>query len=171
MSKSSMFFKENSFAPLFLINGKEFRWQDPRGRYWDEEYPPGSGYRYNTVNNPARDYTEKTEQLVRSTRNANGQVIAEVINRRLEKFDNLRWPYLSAESVKWLRNEIAKFDCTLTYWDDELGRVISRQFYWGDFEATPCEWETIEVPAGSRNYFKKPTWYKDVKCNLIDKGY
>ena len=59
----------------------------------------------------------------------------------------------------------------MSYWDDELGRVITRQFYWGDFEATPCEWEIIEVPKGSGIYYKKPTWYKDVKCNLIDKGY
>ena len=175
-----MYFKENSFAPLFLINGRKFKWQkwdwadrtDGRGiQYWDEEYPPGSGLYYNTVNNPARDYVEKTEQLVRSTRNANGQVISQKINRRLNKFDNLTWPYLPAESVKWLRQQIAKFDCTITYYDIETDKVINRQFYWGDFEATPCEWETIEVPLGSKNYFKKPTWYKDVKCNLIDKGY
>ena len=163
---SNIFFTQGTYAPLFYINGQAFRWQDPKGRYWESDKPG-----YNSVNNPARDYTEKTEQLVRSTRNANGQVISHKINRRLEKFDNLRWPYLSAESVKWLRQQIAKFDCNLSYWDDELGRVITRQFYWGDFEATPCEWEIIEVPKGSGIYYKKPTWYKDIKCNLIDKGY
>ena len=162
-SQSSIYFKENSFAPLFLINGQAFRWQDPQGRYWTEHY---NGQDFNTVNNPARDYQEKTEQLVRSTRNANGQVIAQKINRRLEKFDSLRWPYLSRTSVQWLRQQIAKFDCNLTYWDDELGRVITRQFYWGDFEATPCEWETFQV---NGVYMKRPTWYKDIKCNLIDK--
>lgn len=161
-----MFYHEGTYAPLFYINGKAFRWQDPKGHYWDSEKRG-----YNSVNNPAQGYVEKTEQLVRSTRNANGQVIADVFIRRLEKFDSLRWPYLSAESVKWLRRQIAKFHCNLTYWDDELGTVITRKFYWGDFEATPCEWEIIEVPRGSGVYYKKPIWYKDIKCNLIDEGY
>lgn len=135
----------------------------PDGSYW-ESHLPG----YNSVCNPGRDYQEKTEQLVRTTRNAKGQVVSQIINRRLVKFDNLYWPYLSAESVKWLRNQIKLFDCVISYWDDEAGTVIDREFYWGDFEATPCEWETIwyrGVP------YKKPIWYKDVKCNLIDKGY
>ena len=45
-------------------------------------------------------------------------------------------------------------------------------FYWGDFEATPCEWATVKHYAG-KDYFyiKRPIWYKDVKCNLIDKGF
>lgn len=68
-----------------------------------------------------------------------------------------------------MKQQIAKFDCKLTYWDDEDEAWKVRWFYWGDFEATPCEWETIEVSPGV--YFKRPTWYKDVKCNLIDKGY
>lgn len=163
---NDMYYHESTFAPLFYINGEAFRWQDEDGHYWDSELP-----NHNSVNNPAQGYQEKTEQLVRSTRNANGQVIATVINRRLNKFDSLRWPYLSRKSVQWLRNQIAKFDCTLSYWDIDTGKVITRQFYWGDFEATPCEWEAVEVPAGSGIYYKIPLWYKDVKCNLIDKGY
>lgn len=163
---SSLFFKENAFAPLIWINGKEFKWQDPEGRYWTEKY---EGHNLNTVNNPARDYVEKSEQLVRSTRNAEGKVIAQKINRRLNKFDSLRWPYLSRKSVNWLKKEIAKFECNLSYWDDELESWITRKYYWGDFEATPCEWETVRLANGV--YIKRPTWYKDVKCNLIDMGY
>ena len=159
--------KTNPFAPLFYINGELFPWQDPEGHYWTEEY---DGRLLNSVNNPARDYQEKSEQIVRSTRNANGQVIAQTVNRRLNKFDSLRWPYLSRKSVHWLKKQIAKFNCKLSYWDDEQEAFITRDFYWGDFEATPCEWETVlHEPTGL--YFKRPTWYKDVKCNLIDKGY
>lgn len=163
--------KVNSFASLLLINGLEFKFQDPNGGYLTEHY---YGEDYNTVNNPAIGYVEKSEQLVRSTRNANGQVIAQKINRRLNKFDNLYWPYLSRKSVKWLKQQIAKFDCTLTYWDDESETLITREYYWGDFEATPCEWETVRVgnyPDGRPMHYKRPIWYKDVKCNLIDKGY
>ena len=167
-TQMAMFFHENTFAPLFLINGSKFLWQDPKGRYWTDEY---KGRKYNTVNNPARDYVEKSEQLVRSTRNAYGQVISQKINRRLNKFDSLAWPYLSRKSVHWLKQQIAKFDCKLTYWDDEKEAWITRDYYRGDFEATPCEWETVELKNQPGFYFKRPTWYKDIKCNLIDKGY
>ena len=154
---------KDTYAPLFYINGEPFKWVGPDGRYKASDR---SGY--DTVCNPGRDYQEQTEQLVKSTRNSLGQVVSQPINRRLEKFSNLYWPYLSAESVKWLRQQIAKFDCELSYWDDEAGTVINRTFYWGDYEATPCEWETIWY--GGKPY-KKPVWYKDIKCNLIDKGY
>lgn len=163
--------KENPFASLIRINGEDFRFQDPNGEYLSDFYRDNW---YNTVNNPAIGYTEQSQQLVRSTRNAKGQVVSQKINRRINKFENLYWPYMSRKSVQWLKKQIAKFDCELTYWDDENERLITRSFYWGDFEATPCEWETIEVGRyqdGRPMYMKRPTWYKDVKCNLIDKGY
>ena len=70
------------------------------------------------------------------------------------------------------KKQIAKFECELWYWDDEYEQFIKRKFYWGDFEATPCEWETVKYYAGSEyTYIKRPIWYRDVKCNLIDMGY
>lgn len=161
--------KTNAFASLLIINGEDFYFQDPNGDRLTEDY---HGELMNTVNNPAIGYTEKSEQLVRSTRNAKGQVVSQKINRRINKFENLYWPYMSRKSVTWLKKQIAKFDCTLTYWDDENEKLITREFYWGDFEATPCEWETVKYESGGTHmYFKRPIWYKDVKCNLIDKGY
>ena len=159
--------KTNAFAPLILINGKEFKFQDPYGGYLTEYY---DGKLFNTVNNPAIGYAEQSEQLVKSTRNAKGQVVAQKVNRRLNKFENLYWPYMSRVSVNWLKKEIAKFECDLSYWDDELEQFITRKYYWGDFEATPCEWETVRIE-GTDQYFKRPIWYKDVKCNLVDMGY
>ena len=166
--------KTNSFAPLLIINGENFYFHDPNGNRLTEDYSEYDKEHplWNTVNNPAIGYTEQSEQLVRSTRNAKGQVVADVINRRINKFENLYWPYLSRYDVNWLKKQIAKFNCNLTYWDDEKEQVMTREFYWGDFEATPCEWETVKHYVGN-NYFyiKRPIWYKDVKCNLIDKGY
>lgn len=159
--------KTDAFAPLILINGEEFKFQDPNGEYLTEYY---DGKLLNTINNPAIGYTEQSEQLVKSTRNANGQVVSQVINRRLNKFENLYWPYLSRHSVNWLKKQIAKFECNLSYWDDEDNVWRTRKYYWGDFEATPCEWELVQVK-GTGQYFKRPIWYKDVKCNLIDMGY
>lgn len=163
--------KTNSFAPLLVINGENFYFHDPNGNRLTEDYSqfdPVNPY-YNTVNNPAIGYQEKSEQLVKSTRNAKGQVVAQKVNRRLNKFENLYWPYLSRYDVNWLKKQIAKFECELWYWDDEYEQFIKRKFYWGDFEATPCEWEIIKYNVGSKYmYAKRPVWYKDVKCNLID---
>jgi hypothetical protein len=159
--------KTNSFAPLILINGKEFKFRDPEGNYLTEEF---NGRRFNTVNNPAIGYTEKSEQLVKSTRNAKGQVVAQTVNRRLNKFENLYWPYMSRVNLTELKQEIKKFYCDLSYWDDEADAWVERRYYWGDFEATPCEWETVRI-TGTDRYVKRPIWYKDVKCNLIDMGF
>ena len=160
--------KINSFAPLLYINGKQFKLQNPDGSYFTER--TARGEILNTVCNPSIGYTEQSEQLVKSTRNANGQVVSQKINRRLNKFESLTWPYLSRYSVNWLKKEIAKFECTLGYWDDEANAFVTRKYYWGDFEATPCEWETV-WHENLKIYFKRPVWYKDVKCNLIDMGY
>ena len=105
--------KVNSFAPLLIINGKNFYFHDPYGNRLTEDYSkydPSHPY-WNTVNNPAIGYQEKSEQLVKSTRNANGQVVSQTINRRLNKFENLYWPYLSRYDVNWLKKQIAKFEC------------------------------------------------------------
>ena len=53
-----------------------------------------------------------------STRNANGQVIAQKINRRILKFDNLIWKHLT--SIQWqaILIEIEKFEGTLEYWEN-----------------------------------------------------
>jgi len=86
--------KTNAFASLIKINGEEFYFHTPSGERLTEDYSqydPTIPY-WNTVNNPAIGYQEKSEQLVRSTRNAKGQVVAQKINRRINKFENLYWP-------------------------------------------------------------------------------
>ena len=104
--------KTNAFASLILINGKHFKFRDPEGNYLTEYY---KGNYYNTVNNPAIGYNELSEQLVKSTRNAKGQVVSQIVNRRLNKFDNLYWPYMSRVNLVELKKEIAKFSCNITF--------------------------------------------------------
>jgi hypothetical protein len=162
---SNMYYTTNPFAPLILINGKQM----PFSNTSDYAIAP-DGTKRSCVANPGRDYQEKSEQLTRQSRNANGQVVAQKINRRINKFDNLYWPILTRAQVNWLKTEIAKFECKLSYWDDENEAWLTRRYYWGDFEATPFEWETVKL-TGTDFYFKRPTAYKDVKCNLIDMGY
>lgn len=162
-----MFYKERTDAPLFLINGKQMPYIEPTD--YVEIIQDGVLVRRLCTANPAREYQEKSEQLVRSTRNADGEVIAETINRRLNKFDSLKWPYLARHQVTWLKKEIAKFYCDLSYYDTEVDGWITRKYYWGDFSATPCEWEVVRHN-NSSFYYKRPTKYKDVSVNLIDTG-
>ena len=155
----------DTHAPLFLINGQKMPFISPT------DYIEDDGIKYLCTANPAQDYQEKSEQLVKSTRNANGEVVAHKINRRLNKFENLKWPYLSREQVHWLKRQIADFTCELTYFDDEVGLWLTREYYWGDFSATPCDWEKVKLdPFVFPYYFKRPTRYKDVSVNLIDMG-
>ena len=154
----------NPHAPLFLINGEKMPFIKP------EDWVEINGIKYLCTANPAQEYQEKSEQLVKSTRNALGQVVAQPINRRLNKFENLKWPYLSREQVTWLKKQIAKFECKLTYFDDEVGEWITRRYYWGDFSATPCDWE-MKALAAFPYYYKRPSRYKDISVNLIDMGY
>lgn len=126
--------------PLFLFNGEAL---------------PG---------NPSKGYLEENEQLVEGTRNANGQSIAQPINRRINKFNNLVFPLLSLEDYNWLKKKVAKFEVLLTYFDSDEMDVIVRRFYFGNLTGTPTKWENYQS-------VQKPIEYKDVKVNIIDMGY
>ena len=138
-----------------------------------EALPPGPSNGYAFARNPKPGYVERSEQLVNSTRNANGEVIAQKINRRLHKFDELTFPYLSREQVCWLKRKVENFYVDVTYWDSEADGVITRKFYFGDMSATPCDWDRENgAPTTVSNYsVMVPTFYKDVKVNIIDMGY
>ena len=112
--------------------------------------------------NPARGYLEQSEQLVDSARNANGQVVAQKINRRLRKFDSLKWPVLTTAQVTWLKQKVANFTVMLTYFDSQDGGIVTRKFYFGDMSAEPFEWDTTNYQVAV------PTRYKDVSINIID---
>lgn len=111
--------------------------------------------------NPARGYLEQSEQMVNSTRNANAQVVAQKINRRLRKFDSLKWPYLTRAQVTWLKQKVANFTVDLQYYDSEDGRVVTRKFYFGDMSCEPYEWD-------HSGDILIPTAYINVSVNIID---
>lgn len=128
-------------SPLFLFNG--------------EAIP----------SNPSIGYLEENEQLVEGTRNARGQTIAQPINRRINKFNDIVFPVLTLEQVNWLKKKVANFEVNLTYYDDEELDVVTRKFYFGNLTATPYKWDNSYKPVA------KPTHFKDVKVNIIDMGY
>lgn len=127
--------------PLFLINGQ----------------PPPGNVRYG--------YTDDTEQLVRSQRNAKGVVVSEPVGNRIMKFNNLEWPIMSRSDYEWLQDQIAKFYCTLKYYDPRRHGVVEREFYWGDLSAEPFDFERDDASG-----VLIPKTYINVKINLIDCG-
>jgi hypothetical protein len=157
---SEMYYKVDQGVPLFYFNGEKMPGPGPEGEV------DGNGY--TMTQNPGRGYLMKTEQLVKSTRNSNGQVVAQKINRRLLKFDSLKYPLLTRKQVVWLKQKVANFTVRVTYYDDELDKVISRLFYFGDMSAEPIQWESVSLDGGKTKFIKRPSLYKDVSVNIID---
>lgn len=159
-------YEDHRHMPLFLINGM---------------IPP---------DNVRYGYTESTEQLVKSQRNSKGVVVAKKVGeaydnstgKRLMKFDGLEWPLLANSDYRWLQEQIEKFYCYLTYYDaragyqsmtgnnyntgvQTTGGFVTKKFYWGDFSAEPWKFER-----DTDNGLLKPSYYINVKVNLIDCG-
>lgn len=111
--------------------------------------------------NPSYGLTIDGEQLVDSARNALGQVVAQKINRRLVKLNNLKWNYLTADEWQTILTEIEKFQGTLTYYDPLTGSKITREVYWGNSSAQP---NTIDASGNITSFI-------NCSCNLIDMGY
>lgn len=111
---------------------------------------------------PAYGISVKRQQFVDSARNANGEVVAQKINRRILKFDSLQWLYLTASEWRAILTEIEKFEGTLEYWDNLEGAFKTIKVYWGDADEEihkidPATGEVLE--------------YINCKCNIIDMGY
>ena len=154
MATHYMYYVVNEKHPLFTFDGEKMPEPDQPDASWG---------------NPGRGYLEKTEQLVQSTRNADGQVVSRKINRRLRKFDNLSWPILTRNQVTWLKRKVANFEVQLGYYDDEDDAWVERRFYFGDMECEPIEWESVDRgPFALPRYIKRPTVYRNVKVNIID---
>lgn len=115
-----------------------------------------------TLPYPARGLKMQRQQFVDSARNANGQVVAQKINRRIVKFEPLEWKHLDADTWRTILTEIEKFEGTVEYWDNLSGTFINRKFYWGDAEE-----EVFKIDPDTGEVLE----YINCKCNLVDMGY
>lgn len=111
---------------------------------------------------PARGLKLERQQLVDSQRNALGQVVAQKINRRLDKFSALQWKHLTASQWRTIQREINKFEGTLRYWDNVSGSFVSRKVYWGDESS-----EIWKIDPSSGAVLE----YINCSCNIIDMGF
>ena len=115
-----------------------------------------------TLPYPARGLQIQRQQFVDSARNGLGQVVAQKVNRRIDKLNQLEWKHLTASEWRAIQKEIEKFEGTLEYWDNLSGSFITRKVYWGDetadiWKINPATGEVLE--------------YANCKCSLIDMGY
>ena len=119
-----------------------------------------------TLPTPANELEFQHQQLVDSGRNALGQVVAQTINRRLTKINNLRWLYLTRKQWELILEQVDAFHATVQYYDPVAGEVVNRKMYWGDASATVLSYE--------RDSNGKPTMipkdFINCSCNLIDMG-
>lgn len=111
---------------------------------------------------PSTGLKMNRQQFVDSARNANGQVVAQKINRRILKFDSLRWAHLTASEWRAILQEIEKFEGVLEFWNNLTGQFETIRVYWGDaseeiFKINPATGEVLE--------------YINCSCNIIDMGY
>ena len=115
-----------------------------------------------TLPYPSRGLRTERIQIVDSARNANGEVVAQRINRRQIKFEGLEWKHLKASAWREILQEIDKFEGELEFWNNLTGSFETIRVYWGDAseEIFKINKETGEVLE-----------YINCKCNIIDMGY
>lgn len=111
---------------------------------------------------PSVGLAVKRQQFVDSGRNALGQIVAQKINRRILKFEPVKWAYLTAIEWRAILQEIDKFEGSLYFFNNLTGTFDTIKVYWGDaseevFKINP---ETGEVLS-----------YLNCTCNIIDMGY
>lgn len=109
---------------------------------------------------PKKPLTIEGQQGVDGQRNSQNIEIAQKINRRIIKFSNLEWPYLTDKEWSIILNEVEKFNAVVTYWDTRLQGYYQIECYWGDSSSEP-----YEVDSNG-----KIISHYNCKCNLIDSG-
>ncbi len=99
------------------------------------------------------------QQLVDSQRNANGEVVAQKINRRQVKL-TLEWKVIYPNELKKILELIETFSGDVTYYDPKEGGFITRKMYWGDYSVS-----TYWVSENGA-----PKMFTGLKTSLIDMG-
>lgn len=109
---------------------------------------------------PARGLTLKIIHFVNSGRNANGEIVSEVIGRPQYKLEGLKWNWLDADTWSAMLQELNKFFVDVEFFDMASNSVRKLSMYVGDRSAQPY-WIDGE---------DRITHYQNCQCNLIDMG-
>jgi len=111
---------------------------------------------------PSTGLVVKRQQFVDSARNAQGQVVAQKINRRILKFDKVVWKFLPASVWRSILVEIEKFEGELYFFNNLSGSFETIRVYWGDASE---QIHRIDSTTGEVLEFV------NCSCNIIDMGY
>lgn len=112
-----------------------------------------------TFPTPNRGVQIVSSSVVDSGRNANGEVVGQIIGRKLWKINNLQWTGLSAEQWGAMKSALSPFFVNVTFSGDD-GQRHTVTMYPSDFTAEPLTLEGNKI-----------TKYKTVAFNLIDCGW
>lgn len=118
---------------------------------------------------PTRGANIKIISYVDSGRNANGEVVGQIVGRRNYKLDNLEWRGLTSDQVKYILQLLVrdpdisgkeKLDFQCTFPDPITDKFVTVNCYRGDINTTPY-WVNVDG---------KPIMYESLKVNIIDTG-
>lgn len=108
---------------------------------------------------PAPGLTVDTAQGVNAGRNANNQVVGDLVGRRQYKLNNLAWHGLSEEECRTIMDAIAPFYVKVTY-RDVTGVTRTHTMYPGDSSGKPYSLTNM-----------KYDFMEDLHFNLVDAGW
>ena len=97
---------------------------------------------------------------VNSGRNANNEVVGEVVGRNVLKYNNLQWAWLEADEWHKICALFSSFFVTARIWNPEAGGWTTLKMYPGDRSAE-IYW---------LNEDGTPKNYRNCKVNIIDCG-
>ena len=105
---------------------------------------------------------KQAEQLVDGDRNSLGQVIIQLISRRIEAYTQMEWGELTPEEFQWLRRNVEDMVVDLTFFNDLTQRVSRRRYYFGILNYRPMGFKDTGLEV------LQPMLYVENRCNIID---
>ena len=113
----------------------------------------------NPIPCPAPGYEIVSARNVNAGRNANGEVIGQLVGRKIWKINNLQWNGIDADDWTYIQNLLEPFFVTVTFTNDKNERK-TLTMYPGDSTGQPLFLNDVSY----KNYVS-------CKVNLIDCGY
>ena len=110
---------------------------------------------------PKRGLTYIVSTNVNSGRNANGEVVGQVVGRDIYKLDQMEWSWLSAVQWETMLSMFDEFFVTVEFWDTVKSKRVELKMYPGDRSAEPYWLDSND---------DHPLYYTNCKLNLIDCG-
>lgn len=110
---------------------------------------------------PKRGFQFIVSTNVNAGRNANGEVIGQLVGRNIYKLNQMEWPYLDADTWHKMLQAVKGFYVPVTFEHPETGETTTITMYPGDRSAEPYQID---------KYTKKTLYYANCKFNLIDCG-